>query len=273
MCTFKTYAVIVTVHSPIGLLGFSYCWLKLSYGAVTLPVMQRGAAMRVFRPILITILIAVTVVLVPKPASAAGGNVIVQRHADQVATAFGDIDSNFADDLTTSHIILTLSSSDSSLGSPNLNLTLEYAHWELTSCSNGNCFYQTTGFTDTTVNQTSGFAFNFLRPLRAASLRAINLPTTTCTTGATGQQVGPCTTGTMNLNLSWTGQGDIQRSSNVNTIQVPGGFVISQAGGSTRNAAITGSLAGLQLPSTVTATLGSDRNLLVCFKTCGPFHL
>lgn len=103
-----------------------------------------------------------------------------------------------------------------------------------------------TGATDTSAAVTSGFSFALPQSLANASLSALGLPTTTCTYDANLNLVG-CTSTTIDVSLSWTGQGPITRGVQNDHVKSDGFSETDHFNGTFRNAAASGTVAGLTL--------------------------
>jgi hypothetical protein len=64
------------------------------------------------------------------------------------------------------------------------------------------------GYTDTSADVTSGFAFTINKNLTSARASGSNLPATTCTFDANFNLIG-CTDTTIDVSADWTGQGPL----------------------------------------------------------------
>jgi hypothetical protein len=116
-----------------------------------------------------------------------------------------------------------------------------------------------TGFTDTSVFVTSGFSFE-QRGFDRATLTA-SVPTQTCSFDAFSNLLG-CTPTTMNVSLTWFGQGSVQVGVFNDHFQGPGFNEVDHFDGAVRIATATGSVGDQTLtPSTVQSSdLGTTRD-------------
>ncbi len=101
-----------------------------------------------------------------------------------------------------------------------------------------------TGETSTWVEgATSGFSFALAPSLASASLGASALPATIYTYDANGFVIDSSTT-TIDINVSWTGQGPITRSVSNHHIQSAGSSETEHTNGTQRDATVTATFAG-----------------------------
>ena len=92
----------------------------------------------------------------------------------------------------------------------------------------------------------SGFSFTLRQPLASASLSGSGLPATTCTFDANFNTIG-CSATTIDVSVTWTGQGAITRG-RFNEHFKNGGFSeIDHFSGTNRHAVATGTVGGLTL--------------------------
>ncbi|HEX2309049.1 MAG TPA: hypothetical protein VHI14_12075 [Jatrophihabitantaceae bacterium] len=103
-----------------------------------------------------------------------------------------------------------------------------------------------TGATDTIADVTSGFSFALGQSLASASLSGSGLPATTCTFDANFNQIG-CTASTIDVTVTWTGQGPISRGVTTSHSKSDGFSVTNHFNGTFRDATATGTVGGLTL--------------------------
>jgi hypothetical protein len=129
---------------------------------------------------------------------------------------------------------------------------------------------QITGHTFTFADVTSGFSFALKQPLASASLSAPSLQVTTCTFDANFNLIG-CTTPTIDINVAWTGQGQITRTVLPIHIHSDGFTLAGQLHATHRDGTATGVVAGLTLTASdlTGADLGTIKSgvVAVCVGT------
>lgn len=103
-----------------------------------------------------------------------------------------------------------------------------------------------TGGTDTSATVTSGYSFAIRQPLSSASVRASGMPVTTCTLDANFNVTG-CSDTTVNVNVTWTGQGPVTRGTQTQHLKADGFLLNVNSTGSFRDATATGTIAGRTL--------------------------
>lgn len=105
----------------------------------------------------------------------------------------------------------------------------------------------TLGGESTTINAdaTSGFTFTIdAKRLSGASLTATDLPASLCTFDENGEQVGECTDTTVDVDVSWTGQGVITSGSYTDHVRSGNSMTKVHVQWTDRDAVATGSLGG-----------------------------
>ncbi|HVB44652.1 MAG TPA: hypothetical protein VNF47_18395 [Streptosporangiaceae bacterium] len=113
-----------------------------------------------------------------------------------------------------------------------------------------------TGATDKLAEVTSGFAVSIDTPgLATASVTAFDLPATTCIYDANFNQVS-CGSGTMNLDVTWTGEGPITHSTSASHVKAGGFSVTDHLNGTSRDGTATGNLDGQPVGASQYAILG-----------------
>jgi hypothetical protein len=118
-----------------------------------------------------------------------------------------------------------------------------------------------------------GFSFAIDQArLASASVSALALPATTCTLDANFTPVS-CSTTTIGVDVSWTGQGPISRLVSNDHFDTNGFSVNDHFNGTSRDAAATGTIAGFTLnaANVETADLGTTKTgtISVCIgKSC-----
>jgi hypothetical protein len=110
--------------------------------------------------------------------------------------------------------------------------------------------YQTVGqiggrTTGLTADATAGFAFTIdSKRLGGASLSATNLPATVCTYTSRGAVVGKCAQTTIDVELTWTGQGAVAKENHNEHVTLNGSSMHIHVVTTSRDALATGSLNG-----------------------------
>jgi len=114
-----------------------------------------------------------------------------------------------------------------------------------------------TGATDTFADVTSGFSFAVHQPLASASTSGSSLPAMVCTYDASLNLIG-CSSTTMDVTATWTGQGPITRGVSSDHVKVDGFSETDHFNGTDRDAAAAGTVAGLTLSGSdlIAADLG-----------------
>jgi hypothetical protein len=117
-----------------------------------------------------------------------------------------------------------------------------------------------TGGTDTFAFVTSGFSFTIdAKQLTTASVSGSGLPATTCTLDASGNEVG-CTDTTIDVNVTWIGQGPISRGTSTSHSKADGFSLTIHTNGTDRNATATGTVGGLAMGDSQFADLGNSNS-------------
>ena len=174
---------------------------------------------------------AFTVLALAGPASAAPGQVTHFRFSGTFADALWSTSS------ATSSTVASVDASKSIQGS---RLVVD----EVTD--NHDASGNFTGGTETLADVASGFSFTLRQPLASASLSGSGLPATTCTFDANFNTIG-CSATTIDVSVTWTGQGAITRG-RFNEHFKNGGFSeIDHFSGTNRHAVATGTVGGLTL--------------------------
>lgn len=106
---------------------------------------------------------------------------------------------------------------------------------------------QTGNTTQTSVRGTGTFLIDQAR-LTAATLSATGLPGTTCTYDETGQQIGDCSSATIDVTASWTGEGPITRGVSNQHFKTGGFSMTEHFQGTFRDATATATITGLLAP-------------------------
>lgn len=110
----------------------------------------------------------------------------------------------------------------------------------------------TMGGSTTSINAdvTRGFTFTIdARHLSSASLSATGLPATRCTYDENGELVGQCTDTTLDVNITWSGQGAISKGSYTEHVTIGGSVTKVHGSWTSRDARATGSLNGALRPA------------------------
>ena len=166
------------------------------------------------------------------PASAAPGQVTTFRFHGTFADAFWSTSS------ATSFTDTTVSVSTSKQGS---ELFVDQFTGNLDA--NGNF----TGGTDTSADVTTGFSFAIDKgTLTSASTSGSGLPATTCTVDANGNVIS-CSPTTIDVTVTWTGQGPITRAVVNDHFKSNGFSETDHFNGTDRAATATGTVAGSTL--------------------------
>jgi len=184
------------------------------------------------RRTLIGLAVALAVVAVAGPASAAPGQVTHFRFHGSFAEAewFMSTDTSFTDTF--------INVSRAKQGSE-LFVDQFTANFDASGTF--------TGATDTFADVTSGFMFSIdSAKLSGASVNGSGLPATTCTYDADFNLIG-CTDTTIDASATWTGQGPIARGTFNDHFKVDGFSVSDHFNGTDRDATATRSIGGLTL--------------------------
>jgi hypothetical protein len=185
----------------------------------------------------------VAVLALAGPASAASGQVTHFRFHGSFADAAWFTSS--ATSFTNTSVSVSKSRQGSSLFVDQLSGNLD---------ASGNF----TGGTDTSALVTSGFSFTIdATKLTRASTSGLGLPATTCTLDANGNPVGPCTDTTVDVNVTWIGQGPIGRQTSTSHFKADGFSVTFHTSGTDRAATATGTVGGLAMGDSQFADLGN----------------
>jgi hypothetical protein len=127
-----------------------------------------------------------------------------------------------------------------------------------------------TGATDTSADVTSGFSFAIDKTLTSASTSGSGLPAMTCTFDANFNLIG-CSATTIDVNVTWTGQGPISRGVFNDHFKSDGFSVTDHFNGTDRDATATGTVVGLTLSASelLFANLGTANagTTFVCIGT------
>jgi hypothetical protein len=199
--------------------------------------------------------VVLTVLAFAVPANAAAGQVTVFRFKDTFATAewFSSTATSFTD--TT----ISVSQPGRGSGLPTLNVYQLKGNLD----ADGNFTGGTETFTAEPV--TSGFTFTIdTVKLTSASTSGSGLPATTCTLDADFNQ-SDCTSTTIDVNATWTGQGSTVQNSH---FRADGFTSNTHFSGTLRAAAATGTIGGVTLNAAdvVFAQLGiqGEGSIRVC---------
>ena len=127
-----------------------------------------------------------------------------------------------------------------------------------------------TGATDTFADVTSGFSFAIDHTLTSASTSGSGLPATTCTLDANFNLIG-CSATTIDVTVTWTGQGPISRAVIDDHFKSDGFSETDHFNGTDRAATATGTVAGLTLSTSELqfANLGTANSgtITICIGT------
>ncbi len=196
-----------------------------------------------------------TVLALAGPASAASGQVTQFRFHGTFAEAFWFTSS--ATSSTDTFVNVTKSMQGSELFVDQFTANFD---------ANGNF----TGATDTFADVTSGFSFAIDHALTSASTSGSGLPATTCTFDANFNLIG-CSATTIDVNVTWTGQGPISRSVFNDHFKSDGFSETDHFNGTDRAATATGTIGGLTLGASELqfADLGTANSgtITVCIGT------
>ncbi|WP_185749098.1 hypothetical protein [Humibacillus xanthopallidus] len=123
----------------------------------------------------------------------------------------------------------------------------------------------TNGGTTTSINAdvTTGFALTIdAKRLGSASLSATDLPATLCTYDENGELVGDCTDTTVDVNVTWSGQGAMMKGSYNEHVTIGGSMTRLHVLWTNREALATGSLDGaLSAADLEFASLGTEKQV------------
>jgi hypothetical protein len=196
-----------------------------------------------------------TVLALAGPASAASGQVTQFRFHGTFAEAFWFTSS--ATSSTDTFVNVSKSMQGSELFADQFTANFD---------ANGNF----TGATDTSADVTSGFSFAIKQSLASASLSGSGLPATTCTFDANFNLIG-CSATTIDVNVTWTGQGPITRSVFNDHFKSDGFSANDHFNGTDRAATATGTMGGLTLTASELqfADLGTANSgtITICIGT------
>ncbi len=103
------------------------------------------------------------------------------------------------------------------------------------------------GVVVTSADADSGFTFTISRQLTTATVTATDLPVLTCTLDEYGEPIGECTTSTVDVTLTWTGEGKITRGSYTEHQKGDGYSLNVHATWTSRAASVAGSVTGFDL--------------------------
>lgn len=221
------------------------------------------------RPVVIAVLLTVISAMTAPLASAASAakpqliGFVSVNHS--FAEAFWQVDGDICNGGTSTDFFVAVS--DSHRTTPFLDVTEEVIHWDVTPTANG-CAFVSSTFTDTVISATSGFSTTFTNPLAGAAVTASGLSGTTCTHDVSFNQIGDCSTSTVDLAVTWAGQGPIDRNGHHELIKAPGLVINSWAAGSFRDATATGSIGGTSLPASLEADLSTSTQGQICIGLC-----
>ncbi|GAA2152433.1 hypothetical protein FHX52_0744 [Humibacillus xanthopallidus] len=99
--------------------------------------------------------------------------------------------------------------------------------------------------TEVSADVTSGFTFTVdAKRLGSASVSATDLPAIQCTYDENGEQVGECTDTTVDVNVTWSGQGAISQGSYTEHVRTGGSMMRLHVLWTSREAGASGSLNG-----------------------------
>lgn len=101
------------------------------------------------------------------------------------------------------------------------------------------------GYIETTVTDAGDYSFTIDRGrLRSARLLADDVTTSTCTYDEEYNQVGDCEVGSVDIDLTWTGQGSISRGNYTERYKNDGFSVNVHVTSTDRSAIVDGAIAG-----------------------------
>jgi hypothetical protein len=125
-----------------------------------------------------------------------------------------------------------------------------------------------TGATDTSADVTSGFSFTINRKLTSASVSGSGIPAQRCSYDANGFLIG-CTSTSIAVSVSWTGQGPLARDTSNQHLQIGKAKTSSHFNGTDRNAAASGTVAGLAVTTDdeFGGDIGRSNDATVCIGT------
>jgi hypothetical protein len=125
-----------------------------------------------------------------------------------------------------------------------------------------------TGATDTFADVTSGFSFTIDQKLTSASVSGSGIPAQRCSYDANGFLIG-CTNTSIAVNVSWTGEGPLARETSNDHLQIGKVKTTFHFNGTDRNAAASGTVAGLAVTpdDEVLGDIGRANNATVCIGT------
>jgi hypothetical protein len=103
-----------------------------------------------------------------------------------------------------------------------------------------------TGFTEVSAVASEGFSFSAASQLRTATLTASNLPATICTFDSDFNLIA-CNDTTINVSVTWTGQGAVARETFNDHFRNDGFSSNFHFNGTSRNAVASGTVAGRSL--------------------------
>jgi hypothetical protein len=177
---------------------------------------------------------AFTLLALAGPTSAAPGQVTHFRVAGTVADALW---------ITSSATSSTFTSVDVSTSTQDSALVVDQV------TENHDASGNFTGGTETFASVTSGFSFTLQQPLASASLSGSGLPATTCTFDVNFNTIG-CSATTIDVGVTWTGQGAITRGWFNDHFKSGGFSQIDHFYGTSRHAVATWTVGGLTLSVT-----------------------
>ncbi len=197
-----------------------------------------------------------TVLALAGPASAASGQVMQFKFHGTFAEAFWSTSS--ATSFTDTSVNASKSLQGSELFADQFTGNLD---------AKGNF----TGGTDTFADVTSGFSFAIQQPqLAGASVSGSSLPATTCTLDANFNVTG-CSATTIDVNVTWTGRGQIFRGVFNDHFTSNGFSETDHFNGTNRTATATGTVGGLTLGASELqfAVLGTTNagTTIICIGT------
>lgn len=115
----------------------------------------------------------------------------------------------------------------------------------------------------TFADAVSGFTFTMSKRLGTARLVAEDLPVSTCTYDENGEVVGECEDSTVDVALTWTGEGALTRGSVSEHVKFDGGSMNVHITFMNRAATVTGSVTGFDLSADELqgASLGAEKQV------------
>ncbi|MDQ1521874.1 MAG: hypothetical protein QOI55_2947, partial [Actinomycetota bacterium] len=115
---------------------------------------------------------------------------------------------------------------------------------------------------------TSGFSFTIDPKLTSASVSGSGIPAQRCSFDANGFLIG-CTNTSIAVSVSWTGEGPLARETSNDHLQIGKVKTTSHFNGADRNAAASGTVAGLTVTTNdeFLGDIGRTNSAAVCIGT------